>query len=87
MIIKVKEVPVEAHNSISKVERYYHPLRRAYGIIRDELEDRISPDIALQMAVKAINDSAGPDGIVSILLVFETYPRITEDSAPSPSVI
>jgi hypothetical protein len=31
--IKVKEVPVEDHNSISLVKRYYIPLRRAYKII------------------------------------------------------
>jgi hypothetical protein len=39
------------------------------------------------MAVKAINNSAGPDGIVPTLLVFGIYPRITEGSALSPSVI
>jgi hypothetical protein len=39
------------------------------------------------MAVKTINNSAGPDGIVPILLVFETYPKMTESSAPSPSII
>ena len=38
------------------------------------------------MAVKAINDSAGPDGIVPTLLVFGAYPRMTEMDAPSPSV-
>jgi hypothetical protein len=40
----------------------------------------------LQMAVKAINDSAGPDGIVPTLLVFGAYPRLTEMDPPSPSV-
>ena len=38
MVIKVKEVPVEAHNSVGKVERYHAPLRRAYEIISSELE-------------------------------------------------
>jgi len=38
------------------------------------------------MAVKAINDSAGPDGIVPTLLVFGAYPRMTEMDAPSLSV-
>ena len=28
------------------------------------------------MAVKAINDSAGPDRIIPTLLVFRVYPRI-----------
>ena len=40
----------------------------------------------LQMAVKAVNDSAGPDGIMPTLLVFGVYPRMIEDSAPSFSV-
>ncbi len=30
------------------------------------------------MAVKAVNDLAGPDGIVPTLLVFGAYPRLTE---------
>jgi len=33
MSVQVKEVPVEAHNSVGKVERYHAPLRRAYEII------------------------------------------------------
>ena len=33
MSIEIKEVPVEAHNSVSKVERYHAPLRRAFKII------------------------------------------------------
>jgi hypothetical protein len=40
MAIKIKEVPIEAHNSIGKVERYYTLLRRAYKIIRDKLIDK-----------------------------------------------
>jgi hypothetical protein len=39
------------------------------------------------MAVKAVNDLAGPDGIVLILLVFKTYSRMTENFAPSSSVV
>jgi hypothetical protein len=38
------------------------------------------------MAVKAINDSTGPDGIVLTLLVFGAYPRLTKDSPPLPSI-
>jgi len=39
MAIKVKEVPIKAHNSVRKVEQYHIPLRRAYKIISLELED------------------------------------------------
>jgi hypothetical protein len=88
MSIKVKEVPVEAHNSVGKVERYHAPLRRAYEILREELKDEnIDREMILQMAVKAVNDSAGPDGIVPTLLVFGAYPRMTEMDPPSPSVV
>jgi hypothetical protein len=38
------------------------------------------------MAVKAVNDLAGPDGIVLTLLVFGAYPCITKDSLPLPSI-
>ena len=79
-------MPVEAHNSIDKIKRYHQPLRRAYEIIQNKLQDKTSPEIILQMAVKAVNDSAGPDGIVPTLLIFGVYPRMTEDSALSSSI-
>ena len=39
MVIKVKKVPIKAHNSIKKVEWYYMPLYRVYEIISLELKD------------------------------------------------
>jgi hypothetical protein len=33
MAVDVKEVPVEAHNSIGKVKQRYAPLRRTYNIL------------------------------------------------------
>lgn len=60
---------------------------RAYAIISEELKEAgISNDILLQMAVKAVNDTAGPDGIVPSLLVFDVYPRMSNLDLPSPSV-
>jgi hypothetical protein len=87
MAIEIKEVLVKAHNSVGQVERYYTPLQHAYEIIQDELKDKqIDKEIILQMAVKTINDLAGPDGIVPTLLVFGAYPRLTKMDPPSPSV-
>jgi hypothetical protein len=85
MGITVTTVPVEAHWSIGTVERYHAVLRRSYEIMRKELPD-ISTEAALQMAVKAVNDTAGPDGLVPTLLVFGAYPRMTEYDPPSPTV-
>jgi hypothetical protein len=36
--------------------------------------------MSLQITIKAINDSVGPDRIIPIFLVFGAYPRITENS-------
>jgi hypothetical protein len=83
--IRTKAVPVEAHNSIGMVERYHGPLRRIYQILRVELPD-LSEEATLQMAFKAINDTAGPDGLVPTLLAFGAYPRMTDLDAPSPTV-
>ena len=83
MAIEIREVPVEAHQSIGKVERYHSPLRRAYEIIRSETSGMMTADQALQAAVKAVNDTAGPNGLVPTLLVFGAYPRVTQASPPS----
>lgn len=83
MGIICQQVPVESHNAIGKVERYHAPLRRAYDIIFQELGASVKKEIILQMAVKAVNDTVGPDGIVPTVLVFRAYPRMTYDSPPS----
>src|ERR1035438_2655262 len=38
------------------------------------------------MSFKAVNDTAGPDGIVPTLLVFGAYPRMTQWDAPAASI-
>jgi hypothetical protein len=58
-----------------------------YKIIQNKLKNKqINKEIMLQMAVKAINNSARPDGIVPTLLVFNAYSRLIEIDPPSPSV-
>lgn len=73
--------PVEAHNSIGKVERYHTPLRRAYDLFLKGFPS-IAKEERLQLAVKAVNDTAGPNGLVPTLLVFGAYPRISMLDAP-----
>jgi hypothetical protein len=75
MAIEVKEVLVESHNSVGLVERYHTPLHYAYKILKDELNnEQINKDIILQMAVKAVNDLVGLNGLIPTLLVFRAYP-------------
>ena len=42
--------------------------------------------ITLQMSVKTVNNTAGPDDLVPTLLVFGTYLQVTDDYVLSPSV-
>jgi hypothetical protein len=85
MGVKLKAVPIEAHHSIGMVERYHTLVRRAFYIIMAELKD-IDKDMALQMAFKAINDSAGPNGLIPTLLVYGAYPRMTDNEVSPTSV-
>ncbi|KAI0996760.1 hypothetical protein K3495_g11422 [Podosphaera aphanis] len=88
MTIQLKCIPVEAPQSVGLIERYHGPLRRAFEIISDELKDiPTSKDIKLQMAVKSVNDSVGPNGLIPTLLVFGAFPRLSQNNAPSLSII
>jgi hypothetical protein len=78
-------VLVKAHNSIGKVERYYSLLRQAYKILSSELPSA-NKEVILQIAVKAVNDSAGLDGIMLTLLVFKAYFCIIRDSLSLPFI-
>jgi hypothetical protein len=74
-------MPIEAYYSVGKIKRYYGPLQQAYKIISKELRDtNTSNKMKLQIVVKTINDLAGPDSIIPILLVFRAYLRITNNS-------
>ena len=61
--IQAKAVPVESPNSLSIVERYHNPLRRAFRMGNQEVPE-IDNDAALQYAVRSINDSVGPHSTV-----------------------
>ena len=73
MVIEVKEVPIKVYNNIKKVEWYYILLHRVYKIIFLELKG-VNKKITLQIAVKAVNNSASLDRLIFILLVFSIYP-------------
>ena len=62
------------------------PLHRVYKIISLELKGA-SKELTLQIAVKAVNNSIGLNGLIPILLVFGAYPQITNNLPLSPSII
>jgi hypothetical protein len=87
MLIKVKKVLIKAYNSVGLIKRYHALLRRVYKILKAELKDKhIDKEMILQIAVKAVNNSARPDKIVLTLLVFGLYLRMTEIDLPSPII-
>ena len=81
-----RQMPVEVYWVVSKVKRAHAPLRCAYNIIRSETQDSTDDDAVLQMAIKALNDTVGPDGLIPTLLVFRVYPRINFDSPLLPDI-
>lgn len=88
MTIQVKCIPVEAPQYVGLIERYHGPFRRALETITEELKDNpTSKDIRLQMAIKSINDSVGPNGLIPTLLVFGAFPRLSQNDAPSLSTM
>ena len=73
--IKVLPAPIESPETLSHVERYHAPLRAAYTKIRSSLGRSESDADVLQMAVKAVNDTIGPEGLCPTLLVYGAIPR------------
>ena len=79
------QIPVEAHWSIEKVEKYYGPIRQAYDIIQAKIRGKISKNAILQIAFKAVNNTIGSNGLVATFLVFGAYFCIFTNFLPSTS--
>ena len=70
------------------IEQYYTPLYCVYKVISEELAGTtIDKAILLQLLVKAVNDTIGPNRLVPTLLVFGLYPQLSESNPPSPLII
>lgn len=74
--IEKKEIPVESANLMSIIGRYHKLLRRVYSIIKEETKNT-DKNLNLQIAIKAINHTAGPNMIIPTLPVFGAYPRMS----------
>ncbi len=68
-----------SHNSLGAGEAYHAYLRRLYNKIHTDFP-RIQDEVALAIAIKAINDTTGPKGLCPTLLVFGILPQL-----PTPS--
>jgi hypothetical protein len=86
MAIEIEEISVKAHHFIGKIEKYHALVKRAFEVITADLNNTIISEHMLQITVKAVNNTAGPNGLVPTLLVFGTFPRISHESLPSPLI-
>ena len=65
---------VEGNNAHGEGERYHSYLRLIFNKVQTDFQ-HLNEDYALQLAVKAVNDTAGPNGLVPTLVVFGILPR------------
>ena len=82
--IHLRHTGTESHNSLGAGETYHAMLRRMYNKVTMDYP-RISRDLRLALSVKAVNDTAGPDGNVPSLLVFGVLPKIPHVQVRSTS--
>jgi hypothetical protein len=66
---------VENHSEIGLKERLHIPLRRTYERIMMDIPG-LPREVALRVAVKALNDCVGPNELTQTLLVFGTLPQL-----------
>lgn len=72
--IRHEESGVESHNALGTGERYHAFLRQIYRKVRAS-HPQVSKEYALALAVRAMNETAGPKGLSPMLLVFGVSPR------------
>ena len=82
----IKNVSVKTHHFIDQIERYHEFFRRIYLIIISKIFD-IDSNQSLQMIFKTINDSVESYDLMSILLIFDAYSRMSESNAFVSSII
>ena len=73
--IQVERTGIESHNGLSICERYHSPIRSTVRKILT-VHPKSNFDLVLALAVKALNDTSGPEGLVPSALVFGEFPRL-----------
>ncbi len=68
----IKNASIEAHHFIDMAKCYHKPLRQVYSIFIIEIPC-IQPNLALQIALKAMNNLLSFNRLVSTLLGFYFY--------------
>ena len=82
--IEVQLSGVQSHNALGVGERYHEHLKRIFRKVMEDEPD-LPEEIALQLSVKAMNDTVNPEGLVPSLLLFGTVPRFEPHSSRLPN--
>ncbi len=73
--VNLEKSGIQSHNSIGIGERYHKPLRDTYRKLKCD-HPSMRHQLLLALAVKAMNDTLGPEGTVPSALVFGEFPSI-----------
>ena len=87
--VEVSRTGIEAHASLGLVERYHEPLRSTYRKLKAEFPN-VNKHVALACAVKGMNDTLGPEGLVPSSLLFGELPQPftpSENRSDRPSLL
>lgn len=74
-------MPIKIHWALGKIKRAYVPLKRTFNILSQKLKNNADKKTILQIIIKILNDTVGRNGLIPILLIFGTYPKINENFA------
>lgn len=77
--IELQRTGIKAHSSLNLGENYHHPLCIIYRKLRTE-HPSSNKHLNLELTIKAINNTLGPDGVVSSTLVFGEHPPVSTRS-------
>jgi hypothetical protein len=72
--IILRATETESHNSLGDGETYHSMLRRIYSKVSLN-HSNLPGELRLALSVKAMNDTAGPNGMVPFLLLFGVVPK------------
>ena len=77
--IELTSTGTESHNSLGPGETYHAYLRRIYLKLQSDFP-KLTDEIILSLAVRAVNDCTGSHGLCPTLLVFGTLPQLMPQS-------
>ena len=73
--VKLEQSGVQSHHSLGIGERYHKPLRDTYRKLKLD-HPSMQRQVLLALAVKAMNDTLGPEGFVPSSLFFGEFPSL-----------